>query len=100
MREIESEALTHKLNTRRIECLIIEKEALETAIHHFSELSDYQRFLISLRFGFHGGKVYTLQELGKWFGIDHWEIRLDLWRALSLLRDHGAHNALEEKANE
>jgi len=73
------------------------RKRIDTAL---ASLSDRDKTIITLRFGFLDGEPCTLQEIGRIFGISRERVRQLEARALSRLRDHGLLSTLTENGNQ
>lgn len=85
---------------------IVPEEAAETAIlreevrEALNELTDREREVVNLRYGLHGGKAHTLQELGAHFKVSRERVRQIEGQALRKLRKSSLSTAvgqLEDK---
>jgi RNA polymerase primary sigma factor len=82
------------------------EEAAQTAILRedvrgaLDELTDREREVVNLRYGLHGGKAHTLQELGAHFKVSRERVRQIEGQALRKLRKSNLQEAMFEPAEE
>src|SRR5690606_14749574 len=82
------------------------EEAAQTAILRedvtdaLSELTEREREVVNLRYGLHGGKAHTLQELGAYFKVSRERVRQIEGQALRKLRKSHLSEAMFEPQDE
>jgi|GEM_PF-2014785 len=82
------------------------EEAAQTAILRedvrdaLSELTEREREVVNLRYGLHGGKAHTLQELGAYFKVSRERVRQIEGQALRKLRKSHLSEAMFEPQEE
>lgn len=85
---------------------IVPEEAAETAILReevrdaLNELTEREREVVNLRYGLHGGKAHTLQELGAHFKVSRERVRQIEGQALRKLRKSSLSNAVGSQDKE
>jgi len=83
---------------------IVPEEAAETAIlreevrEALDELTEREREVVNLRYGLHGGKAHTLQELGAYFKVSRERVRQIEGQALRKLRKGSLSEAMSSNS--
>lgn len=79
-----------------VEEIILQKDLYETLMQEISTLKDKERDIIKYRFGFVDGEVWTLEEIGKIFGVTRERIRQIESKALNKLKNRNLNSNLKE----